>query len=86
VILSEYLKLCFNRRWQTGNWLLFLASPIKSNQKEGDPSLPRLRRTLDNLPIAGLRNSHDPLRVHVLKQSSPNSTAICRLSTAAHRG
>jgi hypothetical protein len=34
-------------------------------------------RTLDSLQIAGLRNSYDPLRGHVLKQSSPNYTAIC---------
>ena len=35
---------------------------------------------------AGLRNSHDPLRVHVLKQSSPNPTACLRWSEAVHRG
>jgi len=44
------------------------------------------RRTLDSQQIAGLRNSHDPLRGHVLKQSSPNCTAICQLSSAARRG
>jgi hypothetical protein len=35
---------------------------------------------------AGLRNSHDPLRGHVLKQCSPNPTARSRLSEAVHRG
>jgi hypothetical protein len=35
---------------------------------------------------AGLRNSHDPLRGHVLKQCSPNSTARSCLIEAAHRG
>jgi len=35
---------------------------------------------------AGLRNSHDPLRGHVLKQCSPNPTARLQLIEAAHRG
>jgi hypothetical protein len=35
---------------------------------------------------AGLRNSHDPLRGHVLKQCSPNPTARSRLIEAVHRG
>ena len=35
---------------------------------------------------AGLRNSHDPLRGHVLKQCSPNPTARSRLIEAAYRG
>jgi hypothetical protein len=35
---------------------------------------------------AGLRNSHDPLRGHVLKQCSPNPTARSRLIEAALRG
>jgi hypothetical protein len=35
---------------------------------------------------AGLRNSHDPLRGHVLKQCSPNPTARSRLIEATHRG
>jgi hypothetical protein len=34
----------------------------------------------------GLRNSHDPLRGHVLKQCSPSPTARSRLIEAAHRG
>ncbi|MEW5904799.1 MAG: hypothetical protein AB1722_10715, partial [Pseudomonadota bacterium] len=44
----------------------------------GVPSLSRKR--------AGLRNSHDPLRGHVLKQCSPKITARSRLSEAAHKG
>jgi hypothetical protein len=44
----------------------------------GVPSIRRKR--------AGLRNSHDPLRGHVLKQCSPNITARLRLIEAAHRG
>jgi hypothetical protein len=35
---------------------------------------------------AGLRNSHDSLRGHVLKQCSPNPTARSRLIEAVHRG
>ncbi|MDD5613276.1 MAG: hypothetical protein PHF75_09555, partial [Gallionella sp.] len=35
---------------------------------------------------AGLRNSHDPLRGHVLKQCSPNCTAHLRQNEAALRG
>jgi hypothetical protein len=35
---------------------------------------------------AGLRNSHDPLRGHVLKQCSPNPTARSRLIEATHKG
>jgi len=35
---------------------------------------------------AGLRNSHDPLRGHVLKQCSPNPAARSRLSEAVHSG
>ena len=44
----------------------------------GVPSIRRKR--------AGLRNSHDPLRGHVLKQCSPNTTARLRLIEAALRG
>ena len=33
------LTLIQIRRWQTGGWLLFLASPRKSNQREGRPGL-----------------------------------------------
>ena len=44
----------------------------------GVPSLRRKR--------AGLRNSHDPLRGHVLKQCSPNPTARSRLIEAVHMG
>ncbi len=44
----------------------------------GVPSIRRKR--------AGLRNSHDPLRGHVLKQCSPNPTARSHLIEAAHRG
>jgi len=36
--------------------------------------------------LAGLRNSHDPLRGHVLKQCSPNIAASLLLIEAAHRG
>jgi len=65
----------------------FLLRQRKSNQKEGDPGLPppsgvppiRRKRT-------GLRNSHDPLRGHVLKQCSPNPTARLCLIEAALRG
>jgi len=35
---------------------------------------------------AGLRNSHDPLRGHVLKQCSPNPTARSLLNEAALKG
>jgi len=35
---------------------------------------------------AGLRNSHDPLRGHVLKQCSPNPTARLLLNEAALKG
>ncbi|PIY05853.1 MAG: hypothetical protein CO069_02805 [Gallionellaceae bacterium CG_4_9_14_0_8_um_filter_60_335] len=35
---------------------------------------------------AGLRNSHDPLRGHVLKQCSPNITARLHLTEAALKG
>jgi hypothetical protein len=44
----------------------------------GVPSISRKR--------AGLRNSHDPLRGHVLKQCSPNPTAHSRLIEAVHMG
>ncbi|HCI53852.1 MAG TPA: hypothetical protein DE312_11160 [Gallionella sp.] len=71
-ILLHIFSAC---RGQPGSWLLYLASPRTSNQKEGDPGLPRLRRTLDIHKQAGLRNSHDPLRVQVLKQCSPKVTA-----------
>jgi len=33
-----------------------------------------------------LRNSHDPLRGHVLKQCSPNITARLHLTEAALKG
>jgi hypothetical protein len=36
-----FISVLYYCRWQAGSWLLFLASPIKSNQKEGDPGLPR---------------------------------------------
>lgn len=43
-----------------------------------------LRRVVDGAGF--LINSHDPLRGHVLKQCSPNTTACLRLIEAAHRG
>jgi hypothetical protein len=67
--------------------LLSFASPKESNQRKGDPGLPptswvpsfRSKR-------AGLRNSHDPLRGHVLKQCSPNPAARLLLNEAALKG
>lgn len=61
---------------------------------KGDPGLPPLfalpaagsRCALDSRQTTGLRNSYDSLRAHVLKQSSPKNTVVCRLSSAAHRG
>jgi len=67
--------------------ILSFASPKESIQRKGDPGLPptawvpsfRSKR-------AGLRNSHDPLRGHVLKQCSPNPTARLLLNEAALKG
>src|SRR5450759_960230 len=58
----------------------------KGNPKKSPPvcrpcGVPSIRRKR-----AGLRNSPDPLRGHVLKQCSPNPTARSRLIEAALRG
>jgi len=64
----------------------FLLRQRKSNQKEGDPGFPPLRVPSISRKRAGLRNSYDPVRGHVLKQCSPNPTARLRLIEAAPRG
>ena len=84
--IKVYTHNHFFCRWQPGSWLPSFASPKEGNPRKVDPGLPRLRRTLDIHKQAGLRNSHDPLRVHVLKQCSPKFTACLLLSSAAHRG
>jgi hypothetical protein len=67
--------------------LLSFASPKESNQRKGAPGLPPASRVPSiSHKRAGLRNSHDPLRGHVLKQCSPNPTARSRLIEAAYRG
>jgi hypothetical protein len=63
------------------------ASPKEGNRRKGDPGLPPPSGVTSlSHKRAGLRNSHDPLRGHVLKQCSPNNTARLRLIEAAHRG
>jgi hypothetical protein len=76
-----------NRRGLPGSKSPSFASPKEGNRRKGDPGLPHpsgvpsIRRKR-----AGLRNSHDPLRGHELKQCSPNSTARLHLIEAALRG
>jgi len=41
---------------QTGCWLLFLVSPRKSNQKEGDPGLPRRQPDINLAAYPSFRN------------------------------
>jgi len=70
----------------------FLRRQEKVTQKKATPVcraaflLQDRLHTLDSQQIAGLRNSPNSLRDHVLKQSSPNYSAICWRSAAAHRG
>jgi hypothetical protein len=45
----------------------------KSNQKKSPPVYRRFAVPCVARLVRRLRNSHDPLRVHVLKQSSPKS-------------
>jgi len=56
-----FKPIFFCCQWHPGGWLLSFASSKESNLRKGDPGLPRLRRTLASLQIAGLRNSHDSL-------------------------
>jgi len=58
----------------------------KVTKKKATPVCRRFAVPSISRKRAGLRNSHDPLRGHVLKQCSPNPTARLRLIEAAHRG
>jgi hypothetical protein len=68
----------------TASYLSCLAK--KGNPKKAPPVCRRYAVPSIRNKLAGLRNSHDPLRGHVLKQCSPNITASLLLIEAAHRG
>ena len=60
-----------NRRGQPDSWILSFASPKESIQRKGDPAVSPFGFLRSDNKIGRLRNSHDLLRSHVLKQSSP---------------
>ena len=64
----------------------FLCAAKERNQRKAAPVCRRCAVPSISRKRAGLRNSHDPLRGHVLKQCSPNPTARLRLIEAALRG
>jgi len=63
----------------------FLLRQRKSNQKEGDPAVSPFGFLRSVNKIGRLRNSHDPLRGHVLKQCSP-SPQFYRPPSALQKG
>jgi hypothetical protein len=74
-----------NRRGQPDSWILSFASPNESIQRKGDPAVSPCGFLRSGNKIGRLRNSHDLLRSHVLKQSSP-SPQFYRPPSAIQKG